>query len=131
MSEQQPTDDLPEELTAAIEEHPEAFATFVRNLETVNELVEVAQLGTAAMDDEMVVSLAGTGASLGEIADTAADDDTRDALQVILGALGDANARGPVDRHDLWDGIRNGEFLTGIRYALALVQALGRAVRNR
>jgi uncharacterized protein YjgD (DUF1641 family) len=131
MSEQQPTDDLTEELTAAIEENPEAFATFVRNLDTVNELVEVAELGTAAMDDEMIVSLAGTGASLGELADTATTDDTRSALQVVLGALGDANANGPVDRHDLWEGIRNGEFLTGIRYALAVLKSLGRVVRNR
>ncbi len=73
MSEQQSSaDDLSEELTTAIEENPEAFATFVRNLDTVNELVEVAELGTAAMDDEMVTSLAGTGASLGELAETAA-----------------------------------------------------------
>jgi len=94
MSEQQSSaDDLSEELTTAIEENPEAFATFVRNLDTVNELVEVAELGTAAMDDEMVTSLAGTGASLGELADTAAGDDTRGALQTVLGALGDANSR--------------------------------------
>lgn len=132
MSEQQPpTDELTEELTAAIQENPEAFATFVRNLDTVNELVEVAELGTAAMDDEMVAELARTGSSLGELADTAASDDTRDALQAVLCALGEANASGPVDRHDLWDGIRSGELLTGIRYALAIVQSLGRAVQNR
>jgi len=131
MSEHQSTDELTEELTAAIEQNPEAFATFVRNLDTVNELVEVAELGTAAMDDEMIGSLAGTGASLGELADTAASDDTREALQAVLSALGDANASGPVDRHALWDGIRSGDFLTGIRYALAIVHSLGRAVQNR
>jgi len=131
MSEHQPTDELTEELTGAIEENPEAFAAFVRNLDTVNELVEVAELGTAAMDDEMVAELARTGSSLGELADVAAADDTRSALQAVLGALGDANASGPVDRHDLWEGIRRGEFLTGIRYALAIVQSLGRAVRDR
>ena len=132
MSEQQSSaDDLSEELTTAIEENPEAFATFVRNLDTVNELVEVADLGTAAMDDEMVTSLAGTGASLGELAETAANDDTRGALQTVLGALGDANSSGPVDLHDVWDGIRSGEFLTGIRYVLAIVRSLGRAVQNQ
>lgn len=132
MSEQQPSpDELPDELTAAIEENPEAFATFVRNLDTVNELLEVADLGTAAMDDEMVRSLAATGGSLGELADTAANDDTRSALQVVLGALGDADASGPVDRYDLWTGIRDGEFLAGVRYALAIVQSLGRAVKSR
>ena len=132
MSEQQPpTDDLTEELTAAIEENPEAFATFVRNLDTVNELVEVAELGTAAMDDEMVAELARTGSSLGELADSAASSDTRSGIQVLLRALGDADANGPVDRHDIWDGLRNGEFLAGVRYALAIVRSLGRAVKDR
>ena len=132
MSEQQqPTEDVTEELTAAIEENPEAFATFVRNLDTVNELIGVAELGTAAMDDEMIVSLAGTGSSLGELADAAADDETRESVQVLLQALGDANANGPVDRHDVWDGIRNGDFGRGVRYALSIVRSLGRAVRDR
>ncbi|KOX94049.1 hypothetical protein AMS69_09045 [Haloarcula rubripromontorii] len=132
MSDQQPSaDELTAELTAAIEENPEAFATFVRNLDTINELVEVAELGTAAMDDEMITSLAGTGASLGELADTAASDDTRGALQTVLGALGEANSSGPADLHDVWDGIRSGEFLAGIRYLLAVVRSLGRAVQNQ
>jgi len=130
MSEQQPFDDAPEELTAAIEENPEAFAAFVRNLETVNELIEVAELGTSAMDDEMIVSLAGTGSSLGELADAAADDETRDSIQVLLRALGDANANGPVDRHDVWDGIRNGDFGRGVRYGLSILRSLGRVIGN-
>ncbi|MFC7078117.1 helical membrane plugin domain-containing protein [Haloarcula halophila] len=206
MSEQQPSpDEPPVELSAAIKENPEAFATFVRNLDTVNELVEVAELGTAAMDDEMVaelartgerltesadavatdetvslatvvgqngetlgeaietlarlqrsgalddvvelaelaslaksalndetvVSLAGTGGSLGELADTAAKDDTRGALQTVLGALGDADANGPVGLGDVWAGIRDGEFLAGARYALSIAKSLGHAVQNR
>ena len=205
MSEQQPIDDATEELTAAIEENPEAFATFVRNLDTVNELVEVADLGTAALDDEMVAelsrtgerlaesadaavtdetvvlaaavgengetlaeaiealarlqrsgalddvvelaeiaslataalddemvrSLAGAGSALGELADTATTDDTRGALEVVLGALGDADASGPVGLRDIWEGLRDGEFLAGVRYALAIVRALGRAVKDR
>ena len=128
MSEQQlPT----EELTAVIEENPEAFATFVRNLDTVNELVEVAELGTAAMDDEMVASLARTGSSLGELADSATEQDTRRGIQVLLRALGMADANGPVDRHDIWNGLWEGEFLTGVRYALAIVQSLGRVIKDR
>lgn len=128
MSEQQlPT----EELTAVIEENPEAFATFVRNLDTVNELVEVAELGTAAMDDEMVASLARTGSSLGELADSATEEDTRRGIQVLLRALGEADANGPVDRHNIWNGLWEGEFLTGVRYALAIVQSLGRVIKDR
>jgi uncharacterized protein YjgD (DUF1641 family) len=131
MSDQQPTaDDATEELTAAIEENPEAFATFVRNLDTVNELVEVAELGTAAMDDEMITSLARTGSSLGELADSAAKTETRSAVQLLLRALGDAAASGPIDRHDLWDGIRSGDFLRGVRYGLSILRSLGRVLRN-
>jgi len=128
MGEQQPPT---EELTAVIEENPETFATFVRNLDTVNELVEVAELGTAAMDDEMVASLARTGSSLGELADSATKEDTRRGIQVLLRALGKADTNGPIDRHDIWKGLWEGEFLTGVRYALAIVQSLGRAVKDR
>jgi uncharacterized protein YjgD (DUF1641 family) len=132
MSEQQqPTDEVPDELSAAIEENPEAFATFVRNLDTVNELLEVADLGTSAMDDEMIVSLAGTGSSLGELADAASEDGTRNGIQLVLRALGDADANGPVGLGDLWEGLRDGEFLAGIRYGLSVVRSLGRAVQDR
>jgi len=132
MSEQQQsTEELSEELTAAIEENPEAFATFVRNLDTVNELIEVADLGTAAMDDEMVAELARTGSSLGELADVAADDDARSGIEVLLRALGEADANGLVDRYDVWEGLRDGEFLAGVRYALSIVRSLGRAVKDR
>ncbi|WP_324664427.1 hypothetical protein [Haloarcula sediminis] len=130
MSKQQ-SDDPTEELTAAIEANPEAFATFVRNLDTVNELVEVAELGTAAMDDEMVAELARTGSSLAELADVAADDDARRGIEALLRALGEADANGPVDRYDVWEGLRDGEFLAGVRYALSMVRSLGRAVKDR
>ena len=192
------------ELTAAIEENPEAFATFVRNLDTVNELLEVADLGTAAVDDEMVAelsrtgatlaesadgvatretvalatavgengetlsealealarlqqsgalddvvelaelaslataalddemvrSLAGTAGTLGELADAASAPDTRNGIQDLLDAVGEASASGPVDRWDLWAGLRDGEFLAGLRYGLAVLRAFGRAVRD-
>ncbi|MFC6976367.1 YdeI/OmpD-associated family protein [Halomicroarcula sp. GCM10025709] len=206
MTEQQPSPDgVPDDLAAAIEENPAAFAMFVRNLETVNELLEVADLGaaalddemvaalsrtgervaasadaaatdgtvdlatavgengetlgdavealarlqrsgalddvvelaelaslvTAALDDEMVTSLAGTGGSLGELADSAAADDTRTALQRLLAALGDAHRNGPVDRSDIWSGFRNGEFFAAIGYVLSILRSLGRAVTDR
>jgi len=83
---------------------------------TLDELAEVAEVGslaTAALDDEMVRSLAGTGSALGEVADTAADDDTRDGLKTLLagsappngairnqwahlGSRGDPRSGGPV-----------------------------------
>lgn len=50
-------------------------------LDELAEIAEVISLGTAALDDEMVTSLAGTGAALGEIAQTASDEDTRDDIE--------------------------------------------------
>lgn len=76
MSDSQQSDAPPDELTAAIEENPEAVATFVRRLDAVNEFLEVAELGTAAMDDEMVAELSSTGATLAESADSLATEET-------------------------------------------------------
>ncbi|WP_267641490.1 DUF1641 domain-containing protein [Haloarchaeobius amylolyticus] len=66
----------PEELTAAIEENPEAVAEFVSRLDAVNELLDVLELGTSAMDDEMVMRLAKTGSTLAESADAVATPET-------------------------------------------------------
>ncbi|MFC4405087.1 DUF1641 domain-containing protein [Haloarchaeobius iranensis] len=65
-----------EELTDAIEQNPEAVAEFVSRLDRVNELLDVLELGTSAMDDEMVMRLAGTGSTLAESADAMATDET-------------------------------------------------------
>ncbi|MUV88651.1 DUF1641 domain-containing protein [Halapricum sp. CBA1109] len=52
------------------------------------EIAEVVSLLTAALDDEMVRSLAGTGSGLGELAQTAADDDVRNGLETLLSGVG-------------------------------------------
>jgi uncharacterized protein YjgD (DUF1641 family) len=65
-----------EELTEAIERNPEAVAEFVARLDRVNELLDVLELGTSAMDDEMVMRLASTGSTLAESADAMATDET-------------------------------------------------------
>ncbi|MFD1646524.1 DUF1641 domain-containing protein [Haloarchaeobius litoreus] len=64
-----------EELTEAIERNPEAVAEFVARLDRVNELLDVLELGTSALDDEMVTRLAGTGSTLAESADAMATDE--------------------------------------------------------
>jgi uncharacterized protein YjgD (DUF1641 family) len=69
-------EETPTELATAIEDNPEAVATFVERLDAVNELLEVLELGTDALDDDMAVSLAGTAATLGESADGLATDET-------------------------------------------------------
>lgn len=64
------------ELETAIAENPEAVADFVRRLDAVNELLDVVDLGTAAMTDEMVVELSGTAETLAASADGIATDET-------------------------------------------------------
>nr|WP_237561369.1 hypothetical protein [Halostella pelagica] len=52
-------------------------------------------LGESALDDEMVTSLAGTGTALGEVAQTASDDDTRDGIETLLESIGEAERTSP------------------------------------
>jgi uncharacterized protein YjgD (DUF1641 family) len=89
MSESTAMADPPEELATAIEDNPEAVATFVERLDAVNELLEVLELGTDALDDDMAVSLAGTAATLGESADGLATSETV-ALAESVGENGES-----------------------------------------
>ena len=123
------TDELSgrEQLEAAIEENPEAVAAFVRRLDAVNELLDVLALGEEAMTDEMVVSLAGTGSSLGELADTAAEPDTRDGLVRMLSAVGTAERTEPAATSTLalLKSLRDDEVKQGLAYVIALARAIG------
>jgi uncharacterized protein YjgD (DUF1641 family) len=118
-----------EQLEAALEENPEAVATFVRRLDAVNELLDVLALGEEAMTDEMVVSLAGTGASLGELADTAAEPDTRDGLARLLSAVGAAEraegAEPAPSTLSLVKSLRDDDVKQGLAYVIALAKAIG------
>ncbi|SFS10293.1 Uncharacterized conserved protein YjgD, DUF1641 family [Halomicrobium zhouii] len=96
-------------------------------LDELAELADVGSLATAALDDEMVTSLAGTGAALGEIADTAADEDTRDGLETMLDGVGAAE-RGdtePVGPVGLVRGVRDPEIQHGLGYLFAVARAIG------
>ncbi|OAQ54305.1 hypothetical protein HTG_01835 [Natrinema mahii] len=61
-----------EELVA---DNPEEVARFIERLGVVNELLDTADLATAAMDDRMVEELAGTATTLGAAADGLATAD--------------------------------------------------------
>ncbi|MFB6211809.1 MAG: DUF1641 domain-containing protein [Halobacteriales archaeon] len=63
-------------LTAAIEDNPEAVAAFVERLDAVNELLDVIELGQAAMNDEMATELSQTATLLAESADGLATPET-------------------------------------------------------
>jgi Uncharacterized conserved protein len=96
-------------------------------LDELAELGDVVSLGTSAMTDEMVRSLAGTGSSLGELADTAAQDETRDGLTAMLNSVSAAEqaetvAIGPVG---LMKAVRDPEIQHGLGYLLAIAKALG------
>jgi uncharacterized protein YjgD (DUF1641 family) len=97
-------------------------------LDELAELAEVGSLATAALDDEMVTSLAGTGAALGEVAQTASDDDTRDGLERLLESVGEAERSSPeqVGAVGLLRGVRDPDVQYGLGYLLALAGAIGR-----
>ena len=98
---------------------------------TLDELAEIAEVGslaTAALDDEMVRSLAGTGAAVGEVAQTAAEDDTRDGIETLLDGVGEAESQPPeqVGPVGLLRGLRDPDVQYGLGYLLALAGAIGR-----
>jgi len=97
-------------------------------LDDLAELAGVASLATAALDDEMVRSLAATGSSLGEVADSAAEPATRDGIETLLASVGEAEQQ-PADAVGaigLLRATRDPEVQHGLGYVLALARALGR-----
>ncbi|MEA1932658.1 MAG: DUF1641 domain-containing protein [Euryarchaeota archaeon] len=114
------------------EELQEALDTLVEfqrsgTLDELAELGDVVSLGTAAMTDEMVRSLAATGSSLGEVAETAAQDETRDGLTAMLNSVSAAEQAetAPVGMVGLMKAIRDPEIQHGLGYLLAIAKALG------
>ena len=86
----------------------------------------------AAMDDEMVMKLTETGSRLGELADTAADDDVAGGLEDVLYAVGDATSEEaePVGIVGLAKALRDPEVKAGMGVALNLLKALGGTLGN-
>jgi len=120
-----------DELRAALD----TLVTLQRSgtLDELADIAEVGSLATAALDDEMVASLAGTGAALGEVAQTAADDDTRDGVETLLKGVGEAESESPerVGAVGLLRGVRDPEVQYGLGYLLAVASAIGRERSGR
>lgn len=117
------------ELEEAIAENPEAVSEFVRRLDAVNELLDVLELGERAVTDEMVRSLAETGSGLGELADTATEEETRAGLETVLRGVGAAEREAPEEFGllGLVRSARDPDVKRGLGYLLAVARAIGRA----
>jgi uncharacterized protein YjgD (DUF1641 family) len=96
-------------------------------LDDVLALADTLSLVSAALDDEMVMNLTATGSRLGELADTAADDDVAGSLQAILRAVGEAGDQPPEPPGllGLAKGLRDEDTQAGLAYLLSLANALG------
>jgi len=101
-------------------------------LDDLLEMAELASLLSAAMDDEMVMSLASTGTRIGELADTAAEDDVARGLDNVLTALGEASSEEPkeVGTLGLLKATRDPDVKAGLGVVIALARALGQESRG-
>lgn len=111
-----------------------ALDTLVRlersgTLDDLAELAEVVSLATAAADDEMVATLAGTGESLGELADVASKPETVRGLEAMLDAVGEASdAEDPPDPVGAWGllaATRDPDVKRGLGFLVAVARSLG------
>ncbi|WP_254768607.1 DUF1641 domain-containing protein [Salinilacihabitans rarus] len=96
-------------------------------LDDLAALADLAGLATGAMDDDMVVDLAATGTRLGELADTAADDDVAGTLASLLSAVGEAGAEPvePVGAIGLARALRDPEVRQGLGFLVAVARETG------
>jgi uncharacterized protein YjgD (DUF1641 family) len=101
-------------------------------LDDVVELLDTLALVSAAMDDEMVTNLAATGTRLGEIADTAAEDDVARSLESLLEAIGEAGDQPPESPGviGLVRAMRDPEVKTGMGFLVGVARALGRDLQD-
>jgi uncharacterized protein YjgD (DUF1641 family) len=133
-------DDGTVELSGAVSEHGHDLAEAVERiavmqrtgtLDRLTEIADAVTLLTDAVDDEMVETLAATGTSLGEVADTASDDAVRRGLVRTLEGVGRANgpdaseqSLGPLG---LLGALRDPEVKAGMGHLVAIARGIGAA----
>ncbi|MFW6382612.1 MAG: DUF1641 domain-containing protein [Haloferacaceae archaeon] len=126
------------ELTAAVGENGDDLAAAIQRVAalqrtgTLDRLAEVGDavaLLTDAMDDEMVETLASTGTSLGELADTASEEAVSHGLVRMLNGVGDADASevDPLGPIGLLGALRDPEVKAGMGYLVAVARGIGAA----
>lgn len=98
------------------------------DLEMLVGAAHTVSLAADAMDDDIVMSLGSTASSLGEVADTAADPDTREGTVTLLEAVGTATTDGPPDRVGalgLFRALRDENVQRGLGFLIAIARATG------
>lgn len=122
------------ELERAIAENPEAIAGFIRRLDLTNELLDVASLGTKAMNDEMVTSIVGTATRLGELADSASDPKTVENLDRLLAGVRDAsdpeNRPSSAGALAMINQLNDPDVRQGLGFLLGLAKSLGKSLEE-
>lgn len=115
----------------------EAIETLARlqrsgTLDDVLALADALSVVSAGLNDEMVMKLTETGTRLGELADTAADDDVARSLESVLRAVGEAGEQPPAapGTLGLLKATRDPEVRTGLGFLLAVARALGRDMQD-
>jgi len=125
-------EELNQELKRAIAENPEALAGFIRRLDLTNELLDVASLGTKAMNDEMVTSIVGTVTRLGELADSASDPKTVKNLDRLLSSLREASEPENQPRSTgtlaMLSQLNDPDVRRGLGFLLGLAKSLGKSL---
>jgi uncharacterized protein YjgD (DUF1641 family) len=128
-------------LGEAVGDNADALAEGVETLVALQEsgtlddlaaLADTVSLLQAALDDEMVTTLTSTGTRLGELADTASDEDVARGLESMLTAVGDATGEQtePVGLVGLAKALRDSEVRAGMGVAVAVLRGLGRATSD-
>jgi len=133
---EQPQLEATDSLAEAIDGNEEALAEFVEHLDEVNDLLDILALGSAAVDDEMVVMLAETANNVGTLADTATEPETVRGLESVLHAVGDAagdldeppERLGPIG---LLRALRDPEVQAGLGFLVAVSKGIGRDLERR
>ncbi|SER88925.1 DUF1641 domain-containing protein [Natrinema salaciae] len=96
-------------------------------------MADLVALASNAMDDDMVTDLAATGTKLGEVADTAADDDVARTLESLLEAVGEASAEPtkPLGVRGLVRALRDLDVRRGLGFVFAVARETGRRLREQ
>jgi uncharacterized protein YjgD (DUF1641 family) len=124
------------ELAASVDGNEAELAELLDRLDEVNDLLDVLALGTGAMDDEMVQTLAATGGNLGALADAAAEPATVRGVESLLHAVGDATGdlEEPPERMGivgLLRALRDPEVQAGLGFLVTVSKHLGRDLTRR